>query len=337
MYEDLGVQHQCPTATWVLLLNNFFIFGFVCAGGQNFSFDNLVGKKINMSKLKESLEIPRNFSDNSGSIPNVKSSTSPLIKSSSTRQAQSPSSFSTALNSALMKTNSMQSLPLGKKYEITSELKNELESYAAARSKLLEQHLSDSNWSHQQTDKKEGITLSYKKHEDNNVYLRKGTFEVDVSAKEFVDYVKGIDTMHAWDPTLCHSHYIERLDDNMDIFYLVYDFGVPFVSCRDFVLLEVRKEMEEGGYEICTISISNELVDELACKKSLEKKCVRGEILLSGWIIKPLSFNRCEATFVIQVDCKGSLPKSIINSTSMVSVFKNIKRNIRKKQDLLKT
>jgi len=291
-----------------------------------------------MSNSKESLEIPTSLSVESSPTQNVESLTSPFVKSKSTTQVQSPSSsLSTALNSALVKSRSMQCPSLGKRYEITKELKNELEKYAAARSNLLEQHLSDSNWTHQQTDKKEGITLSYKKHKSESVYLRRGTCKVDVSAKEFADYVKGIDTMQEWDSTLCHSHYIERLENNMDIFYLVYDFGVPLVSCRDFVLLEIRKEIEKGGYQICTVSISDELVDELACRKSREKRCVRGEILLSGWIVKPLTDNSCEATFIIQVDCKGSLPKSVINSTSMISVFKNIKRFVSKKQDLLKT
>jgi len=199
----------------------------------------------------------------------------------------------------------------------------------------LEQIMRDETvkWLLQEQDLSNGIYLSREANPSDSIHLRKGTVKLNVHPKDFSVHMKGIDTVKEWDPEKIYTHFIHRFDENSYIYYVNYDFGIPLVAPRDFVLLEVRDILPDGTLCSCSVSVSDEFADELAHKKHLETGSVRGKVLVSGWVVKPLSGGdtpSCEASFLVQIDCKGLIPKFVVNRLSMMKILQNVKAKVTK-------
>jgi len=79
--------------------------------------------------------------------------------------------------------------------------------------------------------------------------------------------------------------------------------GIPY---RDFCLENLVVMLDEGTVLSLAQSVERLDVPE-------KPPFVRGTVLASGYLAKSIGQNRCELTYVVQVDPKGWLPKWVVN------------------------
>lgn len=130
--------------------------------------------------------------------------------------------------------------------------------------------------------------------------------------------------------SLIIDHYCHQIDENTDIFYAQYNPGIIFVSNRDFVVLESRERLNTGTYIISNVSY-DDYADSKATKASYDGSCVRGTVLCSGWLIKPLDDHKCLVDFTCQVDPGGWLPTFSFHEPKIIHKVRDLYlKNIQK-------
>merc|ERR1712159_281678 len=79
---------------------------------------------------------------------------------------------------------------------------------------------------------------------------------------------------------------------------------------RDMVYLSKRAYDEVGKRYV----ISSESVDHPSVP--VDPKVIRSKIKRSGWVLEPLENGQTKATYVINIDVGGKLPRQIVSTVS---------------------
>ncbi|CAG9312304.1 unnamed protein product [Blepharisma stoltei] len=107
-----------------------------------------------------------------------------------------------------------------------------------------------------------------------------------------------------WNSKLKETRLLHEFDSRIRIYYNSFKSPWP-VKNRDFVFATRAISLGDDAL-ITKISINTALCPEQA-------GFIRGEIKGSGILIHPVDKNSCVLTFVVSIDPKGSIPRSLVN------------------------
>jgi len=143
---------------------------------------------------------------------------------------------------------------------------------------------------------------------NSKIQAVRGKGRISASPREISQVIRGIELTGSWDSFFKGGRVVECFDNNHQILHSRYSLDAPLVRDREFVFLETFKEYEDGSIVVCCFSVERDDVPPLPT-------CVRGEMILSGWIITPLRTDCevCDVTYVVHVDPKGWIPSVVVN------------------------
>ncbi|XP_072171337.1 START domain-containing protein 10-like [Diadema setosum] len=140
----------------------------------------------------------------------------------------------------------------------------------------------------------------------------------DVSAPLMYDVLHDPDYRKEWDKHMIEGKEICMLNPNNDISYYCLRCPSPMKN-RDFVTQRTWLETDRE-YLIFNHSVFHK---DLPPKKGF----IRGESILTGYLVRPKGKNGCEMFYVTQSDPKGSVPKWAVNKVAQIvapSVMKTL-------------
>ena len=120
---------------------------------------------------------------------------------------------------------------------------------------------------------------------------------VNTTPDKFAELIFKIDRRGEFDDMFKKGEIIEKIDDNLNIVYSLFDSGSMVVSNRDFVTF-VGKVHEGDNVYIASKSIPHEKYPE-------KSNPVRGDVIASGWILKKIGENKTSIIFINGSDPKG--------------------------------
>eukprot|EP01119_Soliformovum_irregulare_P018457 TRINITY_DN5665_c0_g1_i1.p1 TRINITY_DN5665_c0_g1~~TRINITY_DN5665_c0_g1_i1.p1 ORF type:complete len:216 (+),score=35.29 TRINITY_DN5665_c0_g1_i1:1-648(+) len=167
-----------------------------------------------------------------------------------------------------------------------------------------------------------GVQLSQKTVEGNTIPMVKGEGTIKASAATVADLLMNITRRGEWD----------KLFDSGRIVKDYGDFGGKIMKCsavhyktkssmtvwsRDFAIVAACRKETDGKYVLVARSIVSPAIPEV-------KGNVRGNLILSGFTIEPISDNECRIVYMFQVDVAGWIPASIVqmvNTTQPLGIL----------------
>jgi len=160
---------------------------------------------------------------------------------------------------------------------------------------------------------KKNIKIQKLKTEDSpDVLIRSTAFCEGIPPKQIFDMIYDTAYRQRWDTVLTNFHVVQTIDAFTDIMYFLVkapSFAIGIAN-RDFV--QERKHRvnypEPGDIIISSRSINHPAMPP-------QKHIIRGEIIISGYIIRPSQKDPRSSELVIinQSDIKGYIPKTIVN------------------------
>jgi len=135
-----------------------------------------------------------------------------------------------------------------------------------------------------------------------------GTLKVSPETAFALVSETSMDSRKRWDTELLYYNVVDTIADNILLTHV--GFKTPFpVTSRDFCAIRCSTE-EDGVRYIWGCSVISSAVPENA-----EGKFVRGMIIVSGFVFKPVDGepDQCLITNVNQVDPKGWIPAWVVN------------------------
>jgi len=123
----------------------------------------------------------------------------------------------------------------------------------------------------------------------------------------FLPLINGVSNINKWDHKFQQGRELEKLSEQQSIYYAAYSSGVPMVIGRDFTFLETREMFPDGSYVCVGVSVEHALAPSAS-------GYVRGSMLPSGWILKPLKGNEWDVFYIAQINPMGWLPPSVVNA-----------------------
>ena len=144
----------------------------------------------------------------------------------------------------------------------------------------------------------------YKRTLENGINMTKGVGLINKSAEEIRSLLWTYNRKKEWDDSLEEIYVISQFSED---FRLIYQrFSAPWpVSGRDFVFATKYYSTEQG------ILIIGQSID---ANIPIKDGIVRGEVICSAYLLKPLSNTSTEVTYMVAIDPKGSIPTFIVNS-----------------------
>nr|XP_054754566.1 START domain-containing protein 10-like [Lytechinus pictus] len=142
----------------------------------------------------------------------------------------------------------------------------------------------------------------------------------DVSAALAYDVLHDPEYRKQWDKHMIEGKEICMLNPNNDISYYSLKCPSPMRN-RDFVTQRTWLETDRE-YIIFNHSVFHK---DLPPRKGL----IRGESILTGYLVRPRGKNSCELYYVTQSDPKGSVPKWAVNKVAQIvapSVMKTLRK-----------
>lgn len=140
----------------------------------------------------------------------------------------------------------------------------------------------------------------------------------DVSAATCYDVLHDPQFRPEWDTTMLEGREVYMLNPNNDISYYAVKCPSPLKN-RDFIMQRTWLETPTE-YVIFNHSIYHK---EYPPRKGL----IRGESILTGYLIRPKTKTSCELTYVTQMDPKGTVPMWAVNKVAEYlapSILKNL-------------
>uniref|UniRef100_A0A8C5CT84 START domain-containing protein 10 n=1 Tax=Gadus morhua TaxID=8049 RepID=A0A8C5CT84_GADMO len=139
----------------------------------------------------------------------------------------------------------------------------------------------------------------------------------DVSAETMYDVLHDTEYRRKWDSSVIETFDIGRLTVNTDVGYYSWKCPKPLRN-RDVVTL--RSWLPIGkDYIIMNYSVKHS-------KYPPKKDMVRAISVQTGYMIQHQGPNHCVLTYLAQVDPRGSLPKWVVNKSSLFLAPKAMKK-----------
>ena len=172
----------------------------------------------------------------------------------------------------------------------------------------------DEGWVQVKT--RDNVTVFKKRFSGESVVAFKAHGEIGAPMNFVYRAVASVDHGTDWDKTMSECRTLQRLSDDAEVIYARYRSPVPFVVAdRDFVYVECRRALlgGGGGHIICQQSLAAD--KQHAFEMPVPSRGVRGTIIKSGWLIKPVGKDglRSRLTFMAHVDIGGWIPVWLAN------------------------
>ena len=103
---------------------------------------------------------------------------------------------------------------------------------------------------------------------------------------------------------------LEMLSKELRVYWM--GVKVPILKDRDFVIAEWNHRQQDGKHLNAFVS-----VEHPQC--AVQKKYVRADILMGGWLIDPAGDNSCDITHITGVDPNGQIPSFLKTATAAAS------------------
>jgi hypothetical protein len=172
--------------------------------------------------------------------------------------------------------------------------------------------------------------------------------------------VSAVGKMHRkWDEMFLEGKVLEELSENMCLFKFIYKRLSETLKKRDFVVVRSHACVTSNPTTLTTnknavtsINNKNGLISAQAMSQSVQqrktyviidtsvphpsvpppyKSYIRGEVVMTGWIIKETGFSSCVATRVVLMDFKGNIPShaaNLLNAKLSASAVVNLKNQV---------
>ena len=132
--------------------------------------------------------------------------------------------------------------------------------------------------------------------------------------------------------TLCAGEFRQDYDTNMDATSNIQKLAANTFACmqltkkiavispREFIIINYShivsflfsNKLQQANGDILIIAFSDDSVQNLL---PIKKDIVRGELVLAGWLLKKVDEKTTEATHILELNFKGSIPQFVINNT----------------------
>jgi len=155
---------------------------------------------------------------------------------------------------------------------------------------------------------KQDVLIQRKEPKNGRIYYFKGVGEINATPEAVINLCKDITRSAEWDALFKEARIVSVLDENTRIIHLMYETRTCVLkTARDFCIIYRLKANEDGSYLLAGKSVTHP-------KCPNQKGFIRGEVLESGFLIKPKPGfpNVSIVTYITQVDLKG-IPPTIIN------------------------
>lgn len=178
-----------------------------------------------------------------------------------------------------------------------------------------------------QVTARDNVTVFKKRFAGESVVAFKAIGAIAAAPSLVYRAVASVDHGTEWDKSMSECRTLQRLSDDAEIIYARYRSPVPFVVAdRDFVYVEGRRALPGGGHVICQESWAGGTGGKE--QHDVASRCVRGTIIKSGWLIKPVGQDgpqqqtsqqqtsqqqTSHLTFMAHVDIGGWIPVWLAN------------------------
>ncbi|KAI8850706.1 hypothetical protein BC829DRAFT_388686 [Chytridium lagenaria] len=167
-------------------------------------------------------------------------------------------------------------------------------------------------WDFQQ--EKNGVKIHTRPVEGVSIPIVRGDglIEGDWTTQEVFSVIRSSNCRKSWDPRYDMGETIEHFNFDEALSYSVQKGTFP-VAARDLVtaLFSKRETVEKGGRMFYYVT---SVLDPTAPSEGRGR--VRAEVAVAGWILRPVPGKGLEASYIVQVDPKGSIPSGLIKYSS---------------------
>jgi len=162
----------------------------------------------------------------------------------------------------------------------------------------------EEGWAH--STEKDGVNIYRRYVEGSDIAMMKGIARLPASADKVLALTDNLSGRKEWDELLIDAEVLQVFDEHHRIAHLKFKSPSFGVSNRDFILAYSTKKNDDGTILVSAVSTEHPHGVEV-------KGFVRGEILSSGYYIKPISDNESECVYIVQLNPKGWVPTMVVN------------------------
>jgi len=169
--------------------------------------------------------------------------------------------------------------------------------------------------------KSKNVVIHKKKRQVDSIVKVRGKGIIEAAPDEILNIIRGFGHAKEIDPMFQEGKVLEKLDNDHHILMSRYRIKTSVVKQREIVYLESVLSSANGMKLLLRFSIPRDDVTHM--KIPIRGNCIRGHMLYSGWVVKPIGSNSSEkfkifseVTYLYQVDPKGLLPSFITNAFS---------------------
>eukprot|EP00299_Pterocystis_sp_00344_P000814 c1039_g1_i1.p1 GENE.c1039_g1_i1~~c1039_g1_i1.p1 ORF type:complete len:243 (-),score=55.68 c1039_g1_i1:34-762(-) len=192
----------------------------------------------------------------------------------------------------------------------------------------------DVNW--QFLRQVDGVDLSWAQVRESGDILGKGCTVFDVSALTLFQFLTPHNRTDFDDlaiagrtPGVTQEDDFEMKEFDVALMWMKLDFGVPGIKQREFLMTRRQFTATEGTHYVFFNNLPS------WSKHPPSKLLVRGKMVgTSGWIIRPLTENTCEAVLFIMINVGGWVPNWLTAKMmeETVKMVHRIKRHLQQRQ-----
>lgn len=169
------------------------------------------------------------------------------------------------------------------------------------------------------TSSKEHLKIhlkSYLNKEKHRINIYRSEWTIPCNPETFLEFLNDTPLQISLDPNISEFMSFENQTSNVFLMYLLYK-KMFVVESRDFVYLKHFKLIDEQVWGYITKSIAHEKYPE--CKGR-----IRGEILLSGNIIKKIKENESKVILYSEINLKINLPVFLMKTKTVSEMKKYV-------------
>lgn len=142
------------------------------------------------------------------------------------------------------------------------------------------------------------------RQKSETLFTLKGECLIDSDPQPIIEFIREPTNKVKFDKDIEFSEEVLLVDDNLKIVYHKIK-TPPVLTSRDVLFVQGIREIE-GNYYIASKSI------EFAGKPPING-IIRANIIIAGYIVKPIEPGKSTLSYIMNVDPLGSIPKVVIN------------------------
>lgn len=140
----------------------------------------------------------------------------------------------------------------------------------------------------------------------SDLYCIRGVGTVDASSGDIMDLLTHPERRMWYDELCVQADCIDQLDNNTLIAYTRFEARGWLCAAsaqRDFLMAHKQTRLHDGAYVLAGCSVKDS-------RAPLSDRCVRGEVMLGGWVIRPSlrKSDRSLVSYYMHVDLGGNVP-----------------------------